>query len=69
MSQSFIKYVENYHINESDNQSSVIDSILKGLSRDLKFNYALVFTFGAGIKAMFPIVENLIKNEKMNQVL
>jgi hypothetical protein len=66
MSQSFIKHVENYHINESDNQSSVIDSILKGLSRDLKFNYALVFTFGAGIKAMFPIVENLIKNENIN---
>ena len=66
MSQSFIKHVENYQLNESDNQSSVVDSILKGLSKDLKFNYALVFTFGAGIKAMFPIVENLIKNENIN---
>lgn len=66
MSQSFVKHIQNYQLNESDNQSSVVDSILKGLSKDLKFNYALVFTFGAGIKAMFPIVENLIKNENIN---
>ena len=58
--------LENYQINESDTQSSVIDSILKGLSKDLKFNFALVFTFGAGIKAMFPVVENLIRNENVN---
>lgn len=66
MSQSFVKHIQNYQLNESDNQSSVVDSILKGLSKDLKFNYALVFTFGTGIKAMFPIVENLIKNENIN---
>jgi hypothetical protein len=39
-----------------------IKKILKSLSSDLKFNYGLVLTFGAGIKAIYPIVENLIKN-------
>jgi len=52
----------NPQINESSVEDSVIKKIIKGLSRDLKFNYGLVFTFGTGIRFMYPIVENLIRN-------
>ncbi len=40
----------------------VIKNTLTKLSHDLKFNMGLVLTFGAGIKVMIPVVENLIKN-------
>jgi hypothetical protein len=56
----FLSNLDNYIKESSD--YSFVDKILKGLSNDLKFNIGLVFTFGTGIKAMFPIVENLIKN-------
>jgi len=66
MLEDFLNFFENQNINESgDNNDSMISTILKGLSKDLKFNYALVFTFGAGIKAMIPIVQNLIENENI----
>jgi len=52
----------NPQVNESSVDDSVIKKIVKGLSNDLKFNYKLVFTFGTGIRFMYPIVENLIKN-------
>jgi len=62
MVDDLIKSFSNPIIMESDDKESTIKSILKGLSKDLKFNYSLVFTFGVGISVMFPIVENLIKN-------
>jgi hypothetical protein len=62
MAEDLIEMIVNPKLNESSIDDSHIQKILKGLSIDLKFNYSLVFTFGAGIKAMFPIVENLIKN-------
>jgi hypothetical protein len=66
MLEDFFNFFENQTINESDeSKDSMITTILKGLSKDLKFNYALVFTFGAGIKAMLPIVQNLIENENI----
>jgi hypothetical protein len=66
MLEDFLNFFENQTINESeDTKDSMISTILKGLSKDLKFNYALVFTFGAGIKAMLPIVQNLIENENI----
>lgn len=55
-------FIANPIINESDDKSSQIDGILKKLSKDLKFNYGLVFTFGVGVRAMYPIVEGLITN-------
>lgn len=53
-------------INESDQNTGFVESVLTGLSKDLKFNLALVSTFGAGIKAMYPIVENLVKNQNLS---
>ena len=61
MAEELIEMIINPKLNESVDDS-YIQNILKSLSRDLKFNYSLVFTFGAGIKVMYPVVENLIKN-------
>jgi hypothetical protein len=41
---------------------SKIDEVLRTLSRDLKFNLGLVFTFGTGVKVIYPIVNTFIEN-------
>ena len=61
MSEYFLDVFFNPRINESISDSK-IKSVAKKLSDDLRFNYGLVLMFGTGIKAMFPVVENLIKN-------
>jgi len=62
MAEDLANFIANPIINESDDKDTQIDGILKKLSNDLRFNYGLVFTFGVGVKAMYPIVEGLIKN-------
>ena len=62
MAEDLANFIANPIINESDDKDTQIDSILKKLSNDLRFNYGLVFTFGVGVRAMYPIVEGLIKN-------
>lgn len=62
MAEDLSNFIANPIINESDNTDLQIVSILKKLSNDLRFNYGLVFTFGVGVKAMYPIVEGLIRN-------
>lgn len=61
MAEELVEMIVNPKLNESVDDSH-IQKILKGLAFDLKFNYSLVFTFGSGIRAMYPVVENLIKN-------
>lgn len=60
--EEFINMILNPKINESSVSDDHINQILKKTLSDLSFNYGLIFTFGLGIRAMFPIVENLIKN-------
>jgi len=66
MAEEIIELITNPQINESSKSGAPSDKhikkILKSFQRDLSFNYSLVFTFGAGIKALYPIVDNLIKN-------
>lgn len=62
MAEDLSNFIANSPINESDNKNTEIDSILKKLSKDLRFNYGLVFTFGVGVRVMYPIVEGLITN-------
>ncbi len=62
MAEDLANFIANPIINESDNKNTEIDGILKKLSQDLRFNYGLVFTFGVGVKAMYPIVDGLITN-------
>ncbi len=58
----FLRNLEESIIIKESNNSGSIEKMLKNLSKDLKLNMSLVLTFGTGIKAMYPIVENLIKN-------
>jgi len=51
-------------LNESNKDG--FDNILSEFSKDLKFNFYLVATFGAGIKAIYPVVEGLLKNGTLN---
>lgn len=60
--EELISMILNPLITEGSDNRSHITNILKGLHNDLKFNYGLVFTFGAGIKVMYSVVEGLIKN-------
>jgi len=62
MAEDLSNFIANSPINESDNKNTEIDGILKKLSQDLRFNYGLVFTFGVGVRVMYPIVEGLITN-------
>jgi len=52
-------------IKESD---SMIDykSILAKIAKDLKLNLQLIGTFGTGLSLLYPIVDNLVKNMKLN---
>jgi len=61
----FIEDVLNPTLHESSNNDENIISILKNLQKDLKFNIKLIFTFGTGIASMYPIVMNLIQNQKL----
>lgn len=62
IAEEFVNMIIHPKLNESSIDDNYINKILKSLSNDLKFNYSLIFTFGTGIKFMYPIVENLIKN-------
>jgi hypothetical protein len=55
--------------NPQMNESKLGDdfkSIASKLSKDLKFNFGLIATFGAGIKLMLPVVNSFIKNGTFN---
>jgi len=62
LAEDLSNFIANPTILESAEKNSQIDNILKKHSQDLKFNYGLVFTFGVGVRVMYPIVEELIKN-------
>jgi len=66
IAEDLCEFIANPIINESDNKDSQINGVLKKLSQDLKFNYGLVFTFGVGVRVMYPIVEGLITNGTLN---
>lgn len=66
IAEDLANFIANPIINESDSKDSQIDSVLKKLSKDLKFNYGLVFTFGVGVRVMYPVVEGLISNGSLS---
>jgi hypothetical protein len=67
--EDFAKLLVNPNLNESKDDNKITESeiikITKQLSKDLRFNYGLILTFGAGIQAMYPIVLHLIKNSNI----
>ena len=58
----FIDNIDN-PINESDESNK---EIVKKICSDLKLNIQMFLTFGVGIEVMFPIINRLITNSKLN---
>lgn len=52
-------------VNESKSWSN-FKSISSKLSKDIKFNFGLVATFGVGIKVMLPVISKFIQNGTFN---
>ena len=66
MAETLLNKFENT-INESDDkkdyksiQDEEISKLKSGVSGDIKLNFSLVTTFGTGIGALYPIVDNLL---------
>lgn len=66
IAEEFLKSLEENLLELNESNKDGFDNILSELSRDLKFNFYLVATFGAGIKAIYPVVEGLLKNGSLN---
>lgn len=69
MAEELIEMIISPKVNESEETETVnknqINKIAQNLANDLKFNFGLVATFGTGIRAMYPVVDNLIKNSTL----
>jgi hypothetical protein len=63
--QEFLHNVQNQVISESEQTDNDINSTIKDIFGRLGFNLELTLTFGTGVKLMYPIVDNLIKNMKL----
>lgn len=61
----FLYQVYNPSILESENTDNNINQTIKDIFSRLGFNVELTLTFGTGVKLMYPIVDNLIKNMKL----
>jgi hypothetical protein len=56
-----VQNICNPQMNESKDVDN-FDVISKKLSKELKFNFGLIATFGFGIKMMMPVINELIEN-------
>ena len=63
----FLNSFDSY-ITESESNDKDYKSALHKIVRDLKLNVNLISTFGFGIGAMCPIVENLMKNKNISSI-
>lgn len=61
MVDEFINSINDAPINESDDYDGVVKKIID----DLKLNGSLVLTLGVGLKAMFPVVNELVTNMRL----
>lgn len=61
MASELVQNICNPQMNESKDGDN-FNIIAKKLSKELKFNFGLVATFGFGIKMMMPVINGLIKN-------
>lgn len=66
LAQDLIEMMSGSPVLESVNEDPAWKQILDKVFSDLGLNYSLITTFGAGIAAMFPIVDRLIKNGTLN---
>jgi hypothetical protein len=63
-------FINNFEkkINESDEDVDCYKDVQRKVLSDLKLNSKLSFTFGAGIGAFYPIVEELMKNMSISSI-
>ena len=64
--EDFVSKLIDEKIQESEIKDTNVKNIASQLQKDLNFNFGLIFTFGAGINAMYPIVTHLLKNSNLN---
>ena len=64
--EDFVDKLIDNRVDESEIKDKNVRNIAEQLQKDLNFNFGLIFTFGAGINAMYPIVTHLLKNSNLN---
>ena len=64
--EEFVNKLVDEKLHESEIKDKNVKNIAEQLQKDLNFNFGLIFTFGAGINAMYPIVTHLLKNSNLN---
>lgn len=64
--EEFVNKLVDEGLHESEIKDKNVRNIAEQLQKDLNFNFGLIFTFGAGINAMYPIVTHLLKNSNLN---
>ena len=65
IAQDFILNLETNSISESEKSTDDLKSTIKDIFSRLGFNLELTLTFGTGVKLMYPIVDRLINNMKL----
>lgn len=61
-------FIENLRskILEDKVDKSFVEDIIKKTQKDLKLNFTILATYGAGITAIYPIIFDLVNNSKLN---
>lgn len=59
-------FVESMYSSTNEENSSSFKEISQKVLKDLKLNTSIVAEFGAGLSALYPIVDGLIKNSKLS---
>jgi hypothetical protein len=62
IAEEFLYQINNSVVLESENSDGDLNQTIKDIFSRLGFNIELTLTFGTGVKLMYPIVDNLIKN-------
>lgn len=65
IAQDFLLNLETNSISESEKSTDDLNSTIKDIFSRLGFNLELTLTFGTGVKLMYPIVDRLINNMKL----
>jgi hypothetical protein len=68
IAKDFLYEVQNPIISESEENGDDLTSHIKNIFNRFGFNLELVFTFGTGVKFMFPIVSKLVENMQLEVV-
>jgi hypothetical protein len=65
IAKNFLNEVNSLNEAEETDNDSMFEIIIGGILKKFGFNLSLVFTFGAGVKLMYPLVSQLISNMQL----